>query len=352
MDHITVTPHSENGSVGLLILVEHDTKFCQVYPVRTYGAEDVASKFFKHFCTFGGYDAIYSDPGSAFTSDIIKHLNSWLGIEHRISLVGRHQSNGTEHPNGILMGHLRRLVHDERIKKSWDSDEVLPLINHTLNYYPNDECGGLSPLELKFGTQNYQRFHLPELLPPGNDYGTYLNKLNNNIKIINNITTKFQNDLREERISKTLLQNKYQKDDLVLFNPKENPNSLRDSKLSPKFLGPYRVLSQRNNDISCEHVTLKNKVILHTSRVHPFFGTLEDARKISMVDKDEFLVEEIISHKGDIGRKTSLEFLVKWAGYGSEYNTLEPWSNLRNNSVLHDYLRKNGLGRLVPNEFS
>jgi hypothetical protein len=97
---------------------------------------------------------------------------------------------------------------------------------------------------------------------------------------------------------------------------------------------------------------LKNKVILHASRVHPFFGTLEDARKISMVDKDEFLVEEIISHKGDIGRKTSLEFLVKWAGYGSEYNTLEPWSNLRNNSVLHDYLRKNGLGRLVPNEFS
>jgi hypothetical protein len=127
---------------------------------------------------------------------------------------------------------------------------------------------------------------------------------------------------------------------------------MRESKLSPRYLGPYKVLSQRNNDISCEHVTLKRKVILHASRVHPFFGTLEDARKISMVDKDEFLVEEIVSHEGDIRRKTSLEFVVKWAGYGSEHNTKEPWSNLRNNSALHDYLRKNGLGRLVPNEFS
>ena len=90
MDHVTVTPHSENGSVGALNLVEHDTKFCQVYPVKTYSAEEVASKLFKHYCTFGGYDAVYSDPGSAFTSDIVKHLNSWLGMEHRISLVGRH----------------------------------------------------------------------------------------------------------------------------------------------------------------------------------------------------------------------------------------------------------------------
>jgi hypothetical protein len=319
--------------------------------VRDYSAVTVASKLFKHYCTFGTYDAIYSDPGSAFTSEIVKQLNTWLGIEQRISLVGRHQSNGTEHVNGILMGHVRRLVHDERISTSWDSDDVLPLINHALNYYPNAECGGLSPLELKFGTANYQRYHLPNLLPLGNDYNNYLIKLNNNIKTINDISSKFQHDLRNERIRKTIIQNKYQPGDLILFDPKENPHSLRNSKLAPKYLGPYKVISQRNNDITCEHVTLRNTVVLHTSRVHPYFGTMEDAKRVSMVDREEFLVEEILDHQGDVNRKSSLRFKVRWAGYNSEHDSYEPWSELRSNSVLHDYLRKNGLVRLIPDEF-
>jgi hypothetical protein len=225
-------------------------------------------------------------------------------------------------------------------------------VNHALNYYPNAECGGLSPLELKFGTQNYQKFHLPDLLPVGNNYGVYLNKLNNNIKLINNISEKYQKDLREGRISKTLLQNKYQPGDLILFDPKENPHSLRETKLSPKYLGPYKVILQRDNDITCEHVTLKTRVVLHTSRVHPFFGTLEDAKRISMVDHEEYLVEEILAHKGDTTKKSSLTFLVKWSGYSSEHNSWEPWSELRSNSVLHDYLRRNGLKALIPDEFS
>jgi hypothetical protein len=39
MDHVTVTPADEDGFVGLLLLVELDTKFPQAYPVRDYTAE-------------------------------------------------------------------------------------------------------------------------------------------------------------------------------------------------------------------------------------------------------------------------------------------------------------------------
>jgi hypothetical protein len=331
-----------------MMVVEHDVKFVQAYPLKDYTAVTAASKLFKHYCTFGSYDAIYSDPGSAFLSDVVKQLNNWFGIEHRVSLVGRHESNGTEHSNGLLIGHLRRLVHDERIASEWDSDEVLPLVNHALNYYPNSELGGLSPLELKFGSTNYQRFHLPELLPVGQDYHEYLNKLNSNMSIIRDISTKYQSDLRNSRLTDSHLQNRYQPGDLILFNPRENPYAMRETKLSPKFLGPYEVISQRRNDIKCKHVTLNTEHVLHASRVHPFFGTVDDAKRVSMVDREEFLVEEILAHRGNSNRKASMEFLVRWHGYSDQDNTWEPWNNLKDNSFLHEYLKKNNMSNLIP----
>ena len=161
IDHVTVTPHDEDGYIGLLLVVELDTKFPQAYPVRDYTAKTVAIILFKHYCTFGSYDSLYSDPGSAFTAQVLDHLNKWIGIPHRISLVGRHESNGTEHVNALFIGHLRRLVHDERFTTQWASDTVLPLINHALMTMPNSEIGGLSPVELKFGTRDHTRFNLP-----------------------------------------------------------------------------------------------------------------------------------------------------------------------------------------------
>ena len=161
MDHVSVTPHDEEGYVGLLLLVVLDTKFPQAYPVRDYSAPTVATILFRHYCTFGAYTSILSDPGSAFMANVVQQLNKWLGINPITSLVSRHKSNGTEHVNALFMGHLRRLVHDERLTHRWASDTVLPLINHALATFQNDELGGLSPIELKFGTHALEHFKLP-----------------------------------------------------------------------------------------------------------------------------------------------------------------------------------------------
>ena len=64
IDHVTITPHDEDGYVGLLLVVTHDTKYPVAYPVRDYSATTVATVLFKHFCTFGSFDSIYSDPGN------------------------------------------------------------------------------------------------------------------------------------------------------------------------------------------------------------------------------------------------------------------------------------------------
>ena len=157
------------------MIVEHDTKYPTAYPVRDYTAPTVATIVYKNYCTYGAYDALFSDPGSAFTAAVVKELNNWLNIPQKISIVGRHESNGTQHVDGLFIGHLRRLVHDERLATQWASDTILPLINHALCTTPNSELGGFSPTELKFGTTDYHRFNLPPPLPPGHSYGEYVN---------------------------------------------------------------------------------------------------------------------------------------------------------------------------------
>ena len=139
----------------------------------------VATILFKHYCTFGCFRAVISDPGSALTADVVANLNKWLGIPHHISLIGRHESNGTEHVNALYMGHLRRLVHDERLVHKWASDTVLPLINHAMATMPNSELGGLSPAALKFGTLDIPHFDLPTPLAPGHNYCDFVARLDN-----------------------------------------------------------------------------------------------------------------------------------------------------------------------------
>ena len=47
-------------------------------------------------------------------------------------------------------------------------------------------------------------------------------------------------------------------------------------------------------------------------------------------------------------RSSDIEFLIKWRGFGNKWNTWEPYSNVRLNEVVHEYLRNNKLKRFIP----
>ena len=75
-----------------------------------------------------------------------------------------------------------------------------------------------------------------------------------------------------------------------------------------------------------------------------------DPSGVALKDRGEFHVEAIRQHTGNVARKSSLDFLVKWTGYAESENEWVPWSQLRNNPILHEYLRANGMAKLVPKE--
>ena len=167
---------------------------------------------------------------------------------------------------------------------------------------PNSEIGGMSPVELKFGTQDHARFNLPPPLLPGHAYCDLVTALDRNLTIVRSITSSYQESLRNKRQSTTpsTSHNKYQPGDYILWNPLETPQSLRSSKLSPKLLGPYEVIKQTKNDISCKHVITNIISVLHSSRVTPFIGSNTDAQTTALLVRDEYIVDSVITHRGNL----------------------------------------------------
>ena len=115
IDHVTVTPEDIQGNKCAILIVEHFSHFGVAYAAKDYSAETAAKALFKHYCYHVTYDQIASDPGSAFMSEVFQQLNGWLSTEHKVSLIGRHESNGYEGTGKQLLRHLRTLVNDTRL---------------------------------------------------------------------------------------------------------------------------------------------------------------------------------------------------------------------------------------------
>ena len=78
----------------------------------------------------------------------------------------------------------------------------------------------------------------------------------------------------------------YQAGDLVLWNPKGNPQA-------PKLLGPYQVLSLDKNDVLCLHPVAQTSHMLHSTRLTPFIGSIDTAKHLGLLDIEEYIVSYV-----------------------------------------------------------
>ena len=92
----------------------------------------------------------------------------------------------------------------------------------------------------------------------------------------------------------------------------------------------------------------------HSSDMKPFVfdSAVTDPLDVARRDHMEFFIEKILDHRGDIKKRTELEFLVKWLGYSESADSWEPYANLRDSDQLHIYLRSKKLSKLIPSKFT
>ena len=87
-------------------------------------------------------------------------------------------------------------------------------------------------------------------------------------------------------------------------------DSFRSSKLAPKLLGPYSVISQERNDIICTHCHLKTQHTFHSDRVSPFLDAPTDAAKLGLLDKEEYVVSAVLQHRGNLSRLNTVDVRI------------------------------------------
>ena len=347
VDHVTVTPADDQGNTCVILVVEHYSHFPQAYPAKDYSAETVARVLFKHFCTFGCFDTLCSDPGSAFMSDVVQCLNKWLGVRHKVSLVGRHESNGCEGTGKQFLRHLKSLVADERIARKWSDDTVLPLINFELASYPTSETGGYTPFQLKYGTSDAAYFRLPDELEPGSNVPVFIRTLDDNIRTIREVSSQAQARMAVDRRAHDKPHTTYEPGDLILWNPREQPCDHLPHKLDANWMGPYEVINHSKNDIECRHLVLKTEHKFHVSRVKPFFGSYEDAISCAKLDQNQYYIKYIKYYTGNPHIRKSMTFTIMW----EDGEASIPWStDLANTQQYEEYI--NSRPDLFPLRYS
>jgi hypothetical protein len=96
---------------------------------------------------------------------------------------------------------------------------------------------------------------------------------------------------------------------------------------------------------------------IHISKIHPYYFDANHTSPRDAAMRDVltlFDVEAVLNHTGlppPRGKKSEMEFLVKFLGYDEEYNLWLPWAELRDNRALHQYLLNNRMRSLIPSKF-
>ena len=134
----------------------------------------------------------------------------------------------------------------------------------------------------------------------------------------------------------------------VLFTPPVG----RSDKLLPRHRGPYQVLEKSHSIYVIEDLVNGKRTSTHIHNLRPF--NYDPARTSPLViaqqNEQEFVVESINGHRGNRQRRSTMEFKVRWAGFGESCDSWEPYKGLLHVDKLHDYLRANAMKTLIPSE--
>ena len=132
----------------------------------------------------------------------------------------------------------------------------------------------------------------------------------------------------------------------------------RDNKLLPKHRGPYQVKGRKQSIYFIEDLVLGKQIKTHVHNLRPFLFNPQQVNPIDVAQQNEqeFMVRDIIAHRGDHHRRSSMEFLVRVPTVGSSLfydassNSWEPYKALMHVDKLHEYLREHKMRSLISRE--
>jgi hypothetical protein len=219
---------------------------------------------------------------------------------------------------------------------------------------------GVSPAELLFGNtvnlgRELMRRPLKEISQPATDGQT--------VPVQKALSSYMENMLQcQKRLIEVAQATQLERDSHHMsgFNPDftefpvnsyvllDHPEGNRP-KLSTKLKGPYQVINLIGSIYTIQNLLTGKNFDTHIANLRPFNydSSRTDPKDVAMHDQQEFVLHEVLAHRGDRYRRSTMEFLVRWEGFGPEFDSWEPYSNLRDTEKLISYLSTNRLKALI-----
>jgi hypothetical protein len=353
LDHIGPLKADDKGYTYILVIIDAFSRWVELFPTTSVCAYETASCLFQHFGRFGTPASIHTDRGTAFHNELIAELTRLVGTDHSLSTAYSKEENGiVERANQEVLRHLTAILFDKRVSHAW-SYEQLPMVQRIMNTVEKTSTG-VSPAELILN--NSIRLTSAILSPPS---------------ISNSKSQISLSDVMDRWISKqTLLLKVAQKNQrvtdshhLVVHDPRVtefplhsyvlfSPPVGRSDKLVPRHRGPYQVMHISGAIYTIQDLVNGKVLETHIHNLRPFNYDEErtDPVAVAQQNAQEFVVEEVLAHRGDRAKRSTLEFRIRWSGFGEESDSWEPYKNLMHAEPLHRYLRAHQMRTLIPKE--
>jgi hypothetical protein len=353
----------ENGYTHAVVIEDTMSRFIDVYPVRATNKENIADSLLQHVGRFGTPSQVLTDGGPEFNNEVMYELADLLDLEHILTLAGSKQENSIVERGNLEIGRwVRELIYEKRKGDKTQWAKLIPYAVRLHNASVVQDIG-CSPAQIVFGTSIdldreilIKRVMDKEGDEPITEWLAHQNSIQ---KDIIKIAQKKQEQHREKHTYGKMKENskkeltEYKVDDLVLVAHQVNrfnPNG-RPTKFDSIYRGPYKVLGHEGHKYYLNNLaTGRDEPAKSIHLLKPFYY---DAKRTDPVDialkdyQDRYLVEAVLDHKGNFQKKIrKVQFKIKWLGW--EEPTWEPWSNVRLNEEVHEYLKKHNLQRYIP----
>ena len=245
LDFIGPLPVTEEGYDGILVIIDMFTKATTLEPIKfTYGTSEIAEVFFKRIISRQGLPIkIISDRDTCFTGEFWRSLFKMVGTEIALSTAFHPQSDGqTERTNRTLETILRNQVN--ATQDNWD--KLLPMAEFAINDSVSVTTK-FSPFQLMYGMNPRKPINMVnESKAPAAE--EFIKEMISAITRARDNITKAQAAMKAQA-DKHCRDHTFQIGDKVMLSTKNlNLKSTHSRKLSPKWVGPFKIIEQSHKD--------------------------------------------------------------------------------------------------------